>query len=621
MCQKIGLLFLSIIFIQSIYSQSDKTIIVKGNTIQNICKEGRCLNFNTIGNFNTTSVIISIDKINDFLNRFEQRFSKIAKAQEDRVFKKFKAFINEVRTNATASGLVNSQFKSTELSDTLADKYLMNDKNYGDIKKEIFKNYITIKPLSCNLNKIRITEIDNEKFYLAENINLTYDDITLSETKNSNIIPFKFKNKYGFINKDGEIIVSPQYDSVIASDREYIWVYKTNLYWGFVDSLGELRKKYLSDEYETVHPFYSSRALVKSRVSNNGNCYSFINKLWKLVAGPYKYAYDFSYGKACVANVRPDSCLINYFDLDTLDQNGLSICEYIHSTEMYDPPLADSRMKIFTAFRSFRDNLWTKNKMILALKEPVYFLSKVNKKLRSPKNLDSCSYVEIIKAIADVEGGVPYYYPEAHKLKIAVDSIWQKVSGHFSNLDKSIQATYIDTTGKCITDYYPVALPFDYPNLARVGSMEVDKLANKFRISYYLIDQNGTPKGSFYARRLYNSSRYYAFPISNFKERWATCENLIVDSAGEVSHKLEEGITFSGQFDNGIFIIKKVIANPGVLYKEEKYGLINQDGLEILPPLFRNIAIINSFLAKAENFERKILYYNITSKGMIKLLK
>lgn len=621
MCLRFGLVFLLIISVQTIYSQPKQSNLIVGNKIQNVCKEGACLNINTIGNGNTTAVTISIDKINDFLKKFEQMFSKIAKVQEDRLFKRYKACINEIKTNLTAPGLVHRQFKSTELSDTLVDKYLMGDKNYNDYKNEIFKNYITIKPLSCNINKIRITEIDNEKFYLAENINLTFDDITLSETKNSNIVPFKFKNKYGFISKNGDIIVSPQYDSVIASDKEYIWVYKSNIFWGFVDSVGELCMKFYADEYETVHPFYDNRALVKSRVSNNGNCYSFINKLWKLVAGPYKYAYDFSFGKACIANIRSDSSLINYFDLDTLNQNGLSISEYINSTEMYDLPFADSRMSIFMAFRSFRDNIWSKKKMILALNESSSFLSEVNKKLKYPKNCENCTYVEMLKAIADVERMPYYFYTEASKLKKNVDSIWKKVGERFFYLNNSIQATYIDTAGKCITDYYPVALPFDYPNLARVGSLDINKLTNKLALNYFLIDQNGTPKGSFYARRLYDNSSLYRFPITGFIERWAICEDLIVDSTGEVSHKLEEGITFSGQFDNGIFIIKKVNTNPRIIFYKEKYGLINQDGLEILPPVYKRITIINSFLAKAENFENKISYYNITSKGMVKLLK
>lgn len=620
MCQRFCLLFLSLILVQAIYSQTNKYNLSVGNKIQNVCKDGYCLNINTIGNGNTTAVTISIDKINDFLKKFEQMFSKIAKAQEDRLFKRYKASINEIKTNITAPGLVNSQFKSTELSDSLADKYLIDDNNYSDYKKEIFKNYITIKPLSCNLNKVRITEIDNEKFYLAENINITYDDITLNETKNSNIIPFKFKNKYGFINKNGEIIVSPQYDSVIASDKEYIWVYKSNLFWGFVDSVGKVCKKFYAGEYETVHPFYDNRALIKNRISNNGNSYCFINKQWELVAGPYKYAYDFSYGKACIANLRPDSSLINYFDLDTLGQYDQSVGEYIRSADMYDTSFTKARMNMFSAVLNFRNKNWSRENMISAIEKNIYLKYDIEKKLGHPKGWKNFKYVRLFKAIAESERSVDIIFGSID-LILAIDSICKKWSTCFFYLNNSIQASYIDTTGKCITGYYSVALPFDYQNLARVGNLDINKGANKLGINYYLIDHCGSRKGTFFTKSLCSPFLNYTFPISNFKERWATCDNLIVDSSGEASYKLEEGISFAGQFDNGIFIIKKVYANSGLIHNPEKYGLINQDGLEILPPVYKNITIINSYLAKAENFEGKILYYNITSRGMIKLLK
>jgi len=61
--------------------------------------------------------------------------------------------------------------------------------------------------------------------------------------------------KWGFINKDGEVIINPIYDSVSSFYGKYAAVAietNNNLIWGIIDINGN---EIIKDKYELAYPF------------------------------------------------------------------------------------------------------------------------------------------------------------------------------------------------------------------------------------------------------------------------------------------------------------------------------------------------------------------------------
>ena len=87
-------------------------------------------------------------------------------------------------------------------------------------------------------------------------------------------------SKYGLINRKGEIVVEPQYDFILKSNRINRFMVKSGEKYGFINNNGQVVIPFI---YEDVNPYYERLAAVKK----NGK-YGFINHKGK-VKIPFLY--------------------------------------------------------------------------------------------------------------------------------------------------------------------------------------------------------------------------------------------------------------------------------------------------------------------------------------------
>ena len=108
--------------------------------------------------------------------------------------------------------------------------------------------------------------------------------------------PVKKEGKWGFINKEGKFVIEPSFESVFPF-QESIAAVQIDGKWGFIDKTGKVIIKPVYDLMEYDRPKFSEGM---ARVCIN-NKWGFIDKNGKTVVEPvYEFAGDFQDGMAVV---------------------------------------------------------------------------------------------------------------------------------------------------------------------------------------------------------------------------------------------------------------------------------------------------------------------------------
>lgn len=149
-------------------------------------------------------------------------------------------------------------------------------------------NIMRIDNFGCHITSHgeQTNSLSRNLFSLKEkNIGLLITEKNLSLYK-SPILPIIVNNKIGFINKQAEIIITPQYDSVNMDYNEahpIIIVEKDELF-GTINDKGE---NIIPFKYKYINPFKCGRAMVK----NTEGKYAYIDALDKQITYFGQYSW------------------------------------------------------------------------------------------------------------------------------------------------------------------------------------------------------------------------------------------------------------------------------------------------------------------------------------------
>ena len=111
------------------------------------------------------------------------------------------------------------------------------------------------------------------------------------------LYPIVINGKYGYINKYGNIVITPQYRLAYPFKEGYGRVMNNSKKYGFIDETGQFKIKPV---YIKAEDFSNGLAVIAINKENK-KVYGFIDKTGKIVIEPkYEYAWSFSDGYAVV---------------------------------------------------------------------------------------------------------------------------------------------------------------------------------------------------------------------------------------------------------------------------------------------------------------------------------
>lgn len=154
-------------------------------------------------------------------------------------------------------------------------------------------------------------------------INPQFDEISDYYSSTKDLIPVKLENKWGYINTKGKYVINPQFEEASVFDKGLAYV-KSNEKYGYINTKGEY---VINPQFEEASSFSKNGlAYVKS-----DNKYGFINKKGEYVINPqFIYAtsfYDDDY--AIVVKTNKKYIMINKNgEQISSEYNGLSFCDY-----------------------------------------------------------------------------------------------------------------------------------------------------------------------------------------------------------------------------------------------------------------------------------------------------
>lgn len=109
------------------------------------------------------------------------------------------------------------------------------------------------------------------------------------------LIEFEIERKWGFKNKQGEIIVEPQFDRVKQIKESLLVAVKLNNKWGFANKKGEIIIQPQFDDFY-VH-WFSDQRLIGVKLDNK---WGFINRNGKIIVEPQFEEYDPKYTQGLI---------------------------------------------------------------------------------------------------------------------------------------------------------------------------------------------------------------------------------------------------------------------------------------------------------------------------------
>lgn len=543
-----------------------------------------CINVVNQGSGN--SVQINVGKSTDLLKEI-LRIVKEDRSIDKKVLEKLDSILISVRRNEKSSEIGKLELRAARFLDTLKFQFLHPD-TILEVRSKIF-NFITqAAVLKCNKD-LEIIEIAGVKYFVADNISLSTAELFLFERSNIyNRLLFKYKNKFGYCDSSGNIIIPPKYDTAYVFSEGLAFVKSNYAGEWFIDINDSIVIDITHKKYENVSSFFNGVARVVFKDNEEEifqRRYNYINKKGQLISYEnFLYAYDFQYGLGCVSKLMPQK----YKNIDSLSTE--SVDRWL--VPAFEFSLFDNYKK--AVLRELADTYGNGLKYLAEnanLKDQVLtFRNTDNYRLKTFDQLMaySVSLSQRKKKILDKDR---LFYSIA-RFKDRIDTIRRKIPVF----------GYIDSTGSVIIPFeYYIGRPFDNINTARVTT--ATSLENVFS---FLIDRDGNRKSmhGFNYFRLINDD--LAHPLVPFQGRYSYTKNCTVDTSGR--------ILFCSP-NNWMNIIE--IRDSLLLCLDQwtkARGIITIFGLEVLPFAYEKVTFLDGNIIQAENKEGRE-HYLVTSFG------
>lgn len=511
---------------------------------------------------------------------------KTSDAKNSKQFKKLAVAIDKMdsKINNIDTFIKRQLYVMSELI-LLVKEFKKDDPDYTDLNEKITFSTIQLNQLECNKNDFKIINLDSNVIFSAVKIDVDPNDYRIYPFTES-CARIKFRNKFGFINAEGKIVCNPKFDS-LGIFKEGLAVYHNNDDWGYIDTSGRIVKRFY--DLLEAHDFNNGYAVVKYDNPNNAK-WNYLNKSWEPISKKnFYYAYDFSFGLGCVQLNVP----LTEDEFDNVVRIGP------FNPFILDEEFRSQSFKLLTALKILKDRF-----------------------KRSE-----------IRSFADA-----YLHTSSYNSEFLVKNKYYSLFDYFVNHEEyNFKFGYIDTNGTFrINPEFDIAFPFELPNVARVGNNQnyellystenrdmVYGLDSGFILRSFLIDSLGMEKSVVSILANYTDSAFSkeittkvlledCFPISNFLNNHATSHQLLIDTSGLILVSLKNDINFHDRL-NDFYIVKDYSG-------DFLTGLVNSDGLEILPLKYDSIIFMDKDIVKATaNGIDK--YFKVFHNGNCKCLK
>ncbi len=563
------------------------------STLQSvISNSANCINVQTQGNSNHISIYASENtkKLLNGMLRLEREFKK-SNRLNDTLLSTLKLAISKLNNIDEALNLILKQLDAADKLKILSNDPLIPDSIRNSIQKELFVISTETKQLKCS-DSVQLLRIGEEKFLISERKDLTKEDVVIFETTNSNNrLLFRYKNKFGFLDSLGNIVIPPRYDTACGFSESLAYVKQNNVGEWFIDKNDKPVIDISKYNFSKVGSFHDGVALVEfgdneddpfhtrfNYLDNSGNLISTEN---------FYFAYDFSFGLGCVQIFRKDA--YNYLDTITVEQNNNFILPLMQSENYVKQEKINELFKLISNANTFVKQMQNDKSSASILIKPFLVYPKTLGELLSfveKRNLSGKNTYDLLKKLKEKSKDVRFL--RSNKLVFG----------------------YIDNKGEFkIRPKFYLAEPFDYFNTAR--TVELGCYHNDC-IQTYIINRTGEKKGNFNTASIaidQETGRYYVgiYPFENSSCSYTP--KYVLDTAGN---------TYYFNLDAEIIALRDnfIICQD----YDEKQALYTVYGLEVLAYRFKDITFEKDNIIIAKTLNGEEFYYYLDPIGKATLI-
>lgn len=602
----------------------------KTPTIQNLISNSKgCVNVSNQGSGN--NITVNVNDLNSELKKIYQLIKASSKNNEV-YLKKLDQKIENLNQLVSSKILITTQVEVTKELDSLSDIYLTKS-NFVESKNTLLKVFAQTTELKC-ISNLKLIEINGKKYYVGDKQDMNEQEITIFETSNeSNRILFKFRNKFGYVDSSGNIIIPAKYDTAFAFSESLAYVKQNLVGEWFINKEDSIVIDISEMHFSNVYPFKDSVALVRFKDDSTDLLqlrYNYINKRGNLISAKnFIYASPFSYGLGCVQyfrNSRLDMGPYTNLDFTDLDKVSVSSIDSIYKPKFSNFSLL-KRKKIFSLISKYRKLiLYTKygSTTLYGSDSRKLKISDTNNSSR-PKTIDELfiffekevgpnykindtdtTEISLYDSPKPIFVSKPFIYDKPFHLPSEISLITGPVKKHITELTflnrSNLCWGYIDARGNLLvrTGYY-FAEPFDFYNTARVIKDDASQLNN---LKAFLINRNGDIKGKGYLQ----ISTFQGFNISHpwkpFTGKFTFSDKTLIDTSGKMYFNSDSLKII--EYRNGFIITSNF---------ESKIGITTIYGLQVIPNKFKAISFIEDNIIGAQDYNNEIIYFLIDVNG------
>lgn len=559
-------------------------------TIQSYISNSKsCISINVVKN---GSGAVNIKAISSPLSP-SFNVKKLVRSEMDRLYNRIVDYLKTAESSMEPKTVVKAQVQAFQSIDTLIQSTYFSDSSKQAIAHSNMVALVQASALNC-LDTLAVVQLGNDLFYYTPKGGLGKEDIMVYETINkNNRLAFKFRNKFGFIDSAGRVVIEPKYDTVYPFSEGLAYAERENVGRWFIDTKDSVVIDLSYESFQSVNSFSDSVAMVTFS-SDDDNCFkpgvNYINREGQLISQSNFYkGYDFSHSLGCVAVLIPEH---SYFE-SVINMSQEEIKRTWLPLNNKQKEQIENVFYTYNFCRRFLKELQNDNNTANIYKK------KISKVL--PMNLG-----ELARHWSAADPEKENFFAQSFYLNRLV----KKMPVIDTICNYRLLYGYIDSKGIFkIEPFYSVALPFDNPNTARVGIIS-DK---EERYSSFLINRKGGLKKGGVVEYLWHYDNYpYLGPaLTSFDERYGFSNHIVMDTSGSVLVNIPE-IDFIDMQDK--FVIYR--------NSNKQYGLINVYGLIILEGRFTALEFVSPKMIKGITTLGKVDYYLIDKSDIaIKLEK
>ncbi|MES2620024.1 MAG: WG repeat-containing protein [Bacteroidota bacterium] len=188
-------------------------------SIQNITNGSLCvININLIGNGN----IVDLGNSKDLFKAVSDSLQPILTLQDARKNEEVKKHIEQTTALKNIEAIISNTDSISEILRALVDQYSSKISNANALNEKLTTASIENQTLKCRKGGARILGDSVNRYVLFDSVYIDNSDYTIY-TYSEGMAPFKYKNKFGFIDTKGNIVITAQYDSVSAFSKGKAW--------------------------------------------------------------------------------------------------------------------------------------------------------------------------------------------------------------------------------------------------------------------------------------------------------------------------------------------------------------------------------------------------------------